>query len=79
MYPAGVCESYPFKHCGLAVLPTSQLESVEGRDMIIFSSQIYLRILLNEAHNDLYGAGRFSRLATQKRSANHMSRWQQRF
>jgi hypothetical protein len=60
MYPAGVCESFPYKQWGMTVLPASQAESVEGRNMIIYSSQIYLRVLLNEAHNMLYGSGRSS-------------------
>jgi hypothetical protein len=79
MYPAGVCESIPSEQWELAVLPASQTESVEGRDMIMFYSQIYLRVLLNKAHNELYGAGRSSHQVTQKRSVNQVYRWQQKF
>jgi hypothetical protein len=60
MYPAGVCESFPVDIGGMAGLPASAIKSVEDRNMMIYSSQIYLRVILNEAHNELYGAGRSS-------------------
>jgi hypothetical protein len=78
MYPAGVCESFPSEQWGMAVLPASQTESVEGRNMIIYSSQIYLRVLLNEAHNMLYGAGMSSQRSNKTRNVDQIYRWQQK-
>jgi hypothetical protein len=62
MYPAGVCESFPFDGSGAAGLPASAVKSVEDRNMMIYSSQIYLRVILNEAHNALYGAGKVPKM-----------------
>ncbi|OAK94754.1 hypothetical protein IQ06DRAFT_81458 [Phaeosphaeriaceae sp. SRC1lsM3a] len=58
MYPAGVFESLPLDPVdgvSLAVAqPRNSLNS--DQEMMIYSSQIYLRVILNDAHNTLYGA-----------------------
>lgn len=46
MYPSGVFES--FEGTALPQEPSSQ-------NMFIYSGQIHLRIILNDAHNSLYG------------------------
>lgn len=57
MYPAGVFESLPLDPVdgvSLAVAqPRNSLNS--DQEMMIYSSQIYLRVILNDAHNTLYG------------------------
>jgi hypothetical protein len=54
MYPAGVCESFPIDGMGL-VVPQPRKKPEDDTEMMIYSSQIYLRVILNEAHNSLYG------------------------
>jgi hypothetical protein len=54
MYPAGVCESFPIDGMGL-VVPQPRKKPEDDIEMMIYSSQIYLRVILNEAHNSLYG------------------------
>jgi|TARA_R110002003_G_scaffold63_13_gene5879 hypothetical protein len=60
MYPAGVYDYLPMngKETMDAVQPKNKPE--EASDMMIYSSQIWLRVILNEAHNALYGASKFS-------------------
>lgn len=51
MYPEGVLEYDKF--------PTDEIEQQrpeKNLSMLIYSSQIWLRVILNEAHNALYGA-----------------------
>jgi hypothetical protein len=54
MYPANVCESFPIDGMGL-VVQQPRKEADQDKEMMIYSSQIYLRVILNEAHNTLYG------------------------
>jgi hypothetical protein len=54
MYPENVCESFPLDGMGL-VVPLPRKEADQDKEMMIYSSQIYLRVILNEAHNTLYG------------------------
>jgi hypothetical protein len=56
MYPAGVCESFPVDGTGMdSALPQARKRPEDDIEMMIYSSQIYLRVILNEAHNGLYG------------------------
>lgn len=50
-YPSGVFEKFPDQ---MAYNETSN----HDKTMWIYSSQIHLRVILNEAHNTLYGAGK---------------------
>jgi hypothetical protein len=59
MYPAGVCESFPIDGMSM-VVPEPQARPNEDIELMIYSSQIYLRVIMNEAHNQLYG-GKFLR------------------
>ncbi|KAH7080687.1 hypothetical protein FB567DRAFT_110659 [Paraphoma chrysanthemicola] len=56
MYPAGVYDYLPMngKETMGEALPENKPK--EDSDMMIYSSQIWLRVILNEAHNALYGA-----------------------
>ncbi|KAH3938328.1 hypothetical protein HBI81_260710 [Parastagonospora nodorum] len=54
MYPAGVRESFPINGMSMA-LQELQARPNEDDVLMIYSSQIYLRIIMNEAHNQLYG------------------------
>jgi hypothetical protein len=54
MYPANVCESFPIDGMSL-VVQQPRKEADQDKEMMIYSSQIYLRVILNEAHNTLYG------------------------
>lgn len=60
MYPNGVSETFPNEE-GSGFLNDGQLDHRKGEEddksMMIYSSQIWLRVILNEAHNALYGAG----------------------
>lgn len=60
MYPAGVYESFPVEGVdGIPIsIPQPRSNPNNDREMMIYSSQIYLRVILNDAHNTLYG-GRF--------------------
>ncbi|KAH6503157.1 hypothetical protein HBI55_024620 [Parastagonospora nodorum] len=55
MYPAGVCESFPIDGMSM-VVPEPQARPNEDIELMIYSSQIYLRVIMNEAHNQLYGS-----------------------
>ncbi|KAH8699411.1 hypothetical protein GQ44DRAFT_632756 [Phaeosphaeriaceae sp. PMI808] len=55
MYPAGVYEHFPVDGKEMTEGLLDQ-KSDEDKNMMIYSSQIYLRVILNEAHNALYGA-----------------------
>ncbi|KAJ4375239.1 hypothetical protein N0V83_002325 [Neocucurbitaria cava] len=70
MYPEGVYEKFPADE-------TEVPEPPEGGDtsMLIYSSQIWLRVILNEAHNALYGANGRSSFDTSnvKEVADHAS------
>jgi hypothetical protein len=59
MYPAGVFENLPSEDepMGERLLPT--INTNDTPNMMIYSSQIWLRIILNTAHNALYGASTF--------------------
>jgi hypothetical protein len=55
MYPAGVCESFPIDGMSM-VVPEPKARPNEDIELMIYSSQIYLRVIMNEAHNQLYGS-----------------------
>jgi hypothetical protein len=61
MYPEGVYESVPID----ATPGTQEVRSETGKNgvaqdgsMLMYSSQIWLRVILNEAHNTLYGTSK---------------------
>lgn len=60
MYPNGVSETFPSEE-GSGFLDDRQDNARRGEEddksMMIYSSQIWLRVILNEAHNALYGSG----------------------
>ncbi|KAH5617756.1 hypothetical protein HBI23_250440 [Parastagonospora nodorum] len=55
MYPAGVRESFPIDGMSMDV-QEPQARPNEDNELMIYSSQIYLRVIMNEAHNQLYGS-----------------------
>ncbi|KAL5114396.1 hypothetical protein ACEQ8H_007706 [Pleosporales sp. CAS-2024a] len=55
MYPAGVCESFPIDGMSM-IVPEPLTRPNEDIELMIYSSQIYLRVIMNEAHNQLYGS-----------------------
>ncbi|KAI8938994.1 hypothetical protein NX059_004838 [Plenodomus lindquistii] len=59
MYPAGVSDRFPTEDgAGYENQPQDgqQINASDAYAMMIYSSQIWLRVILNEAHNALYGA-----------------------
>jgi len=60
MYPAGVSDRFPTEDgAGYEDQPQEEGQEINASDayaMMIYSSQIWLRVILNEAHNALYGA-----------------------
>lgn len=54
MYPAGVVQPSEDETTGEAFAPA--MNTNDEPNMMIYSSQIWLRTLLNTAHNALYGA-----------------------
>ncbi|KAL6707813.1 hypothetical protein ACN47E_003713 [Coniothyrium glycines] len=59
MYPNGVSETFPSEE-GTGFLnerPDVRKGEEDDKSMMIYSSQIWLRVILNEAHNALYGSG----------------------
>lgn len=59
MYPAGVSDRFPTEDgAGYENQPQEgqQIDASDACAMMIYSSQIWLRVILNEAHNALYGA-----------------------
>ncbi|KAF2022955.1 C6 zinc finger domain-containing protein, partial [Setomelanomma holmii] len=54
MYPDGICDYFAVDGEGPEIVHEQNLE--KDRDMMMYSSQIRLRVILNEAHNALYGA-----------------------
>ena len=69
MYPEGVYEKFPADETEVPVAPEGDTS------MLIYSSQIWLRVILNEAHNALYGANGRSSFDTSnvKEVADHAS------
>lgn len=58
MYPAGVYDNFPIDGKELALPVPEQPKPEDKQDLMIYSSQIWMRIVLNEAHNALYGASK---------------------
>lgn len=58
MYPAGVYEHFPIEGKEMVDDQHRKRNSSEDVEMMIYSSQIWLRVILNEAHNALYGASK---------------------
>jgi hypothetical protein len=54
MYPAGVYEHFPVNENGTGGEKSSE-EKLHQEVMMAYSGQIWLRVILNEAHNLLYG------------------------
>ena len=56
MYPEGVYENFPPD----GPPGTQEVPSDASKDgsMLMYSSQIWLRVILNEAHNTLYGTSK---------------------
>jgi len=52
-YPSGVYESFP------DTLSSSNSSDDDMMTLFIYSSLIHLRVILNGAHNTLYGASKF--------------------
>ena len=53
MYPTGVYENFP------ETLSSSESTDEDMMTLFIYSSLIHLRVILNGAHNTLYGASKF--------------------
>lgn len=66
MYPAGVYEKLPIDDSDKEMMEQvkPRKEPDEDFDMKIYSSQIWMRVILNEAHNALYGASKFANTNT---------------
>ncbi|KAF2819543.1 C6 zinc finger domain-containing protein [Ophiobolus disseminans] len=56
MYPAGVYDHFPVDGKELAASIPERKRPEDDKDIMIYSSQIWMRVILNEAHNALYGA-----------------------
>lgn len=58
MYPAGVSDRFPTDEGSgyTNQRQDGQQSNADDTSMMIYSSQIWLRVILNEAHNALYGA-----------------------
>lgn len=55
MYPTGVTETFPSAE-GQGFSGVDRQYEIDEISMMFYSSQIWLRVLLNEAHNSLYGS-----------------------
>lgn len=53
MYPKGVNDRFPTDENERTV------SNSKGKELMIYSSQIWMRVILNQAHNALYGARKF--------------------
>lgn len=64
MYPEGVYENVPVENGDARDGPNDDRREGGRTDdpMLMYSSQIWLRVILNEAHNALYGAGEWIKL-----------------
>jgi hypothetical protein len=58
MYPAGVYDYFPVDGKEMAAPVPETKKPEDDKDMMIYSSQIWMRVILNEAHNALYGASK---------------------
>jgi hypothetical protein len=58
MYPVGVCGYFPVEGKEMVMGTQENRKPEDDKDLMIYSSQIWMRIILNEAHNALYGASK---------------------
>jgi hypothetical protein len=58
MYPAGVYDYFPVDGKDMAASVPEQKKPEDDTALMIYSSQIWMRVILNEAHNALYGASK---------------------
>lgn len=58
VYPTGVYDFFPIDGKDVAASDAGKKRPEDDRDMMIYSSQICMRVILNEAHNALYGASK---------------------
>jgi hypothetical protein len=60
MYPAGVYDHFPVDGKEVTASIPERKKPEDDKDIMIYSSQIWMRVILNEAHNALYGASKSS-------------------
>lgn len=58
MYPAGVYDYFPVDGKEMVAGIPENKKPEDDKDIMIYSSQIWMRVILNEAHNALYGASK---------------------
>jgi hypothetical protein len=58
MYPAGMCGYFPGEGNEIVEGTQANRKPEDDKDSMIYSSQIWMRVILNEAHNTLYGASK---------------------
>jgi hypothetical protein len=58
MYPVGVCDYFPVEGKEMVMGTQENRKPEDDKDLMIYSSQVWMRIILNEAHNALYGASK---------------------
>ncbi|RYN17062.1 hypothetical protein AA0119_g11494 [Alternaria tenuissima] len=56
MYPTGVRDYFPVEGKEMVEGTQANRKPEDDKDIMIYSSQIWMRVILNEAHNALYGA-----------------------
>jgi hypothetical protein len=59
MWPEGVYEYFALNDKGTVVDTLPEPQTNKDIVMMVYTGQIWLRIILNEAHNALYGASKF--------------------
>lgn len=61
-YPKGVFDNFPVdgenNEMTMPAASALQLDDKDNVQFMIYSSQIWMRVILNEAHNALYGASK---------------------